>query len=210
MYSVNFIDFFNSIKKYSPSIKPLYSNAFEVLIFCIISLRTKDEVAYAAANRLFSLGNTPKTLASLNVDLIAQTIVPAGFYRVKAKQIHFIAKDLAEKNLILPPKNRQQLLAYPGVGIKTANLTLSRGFGIQAICVDVHVHRIVNRMRIVSTRSPEETEQELMKIVPRTYWIDINPVLVYWGQNYCGAKPKCILCPIVESCLYTSILLKKN
>ncbi|NIZ40750.1 endonuclease III [Entomospira entomophila] len=188
--------------KISP-IEPLYHSAFEVLVFCIISLRTKDPVAYAAADRLFAEAHTPSMLAQLSIDDIASLIYPAGFYRRKAEQILAIATDLVYKKQDQPPKTREELLAYAGVGIKTANLTLSRGFNIPAICVDIHVHRITNRMQILTTSTPEETELALQQILPKQYWININPILVYLGQNYCRAKPICGSCPFYEVCPLT-------
>ncbi|NIZ46766.1 endonuclease III [Entomospira nematocerorum] len=185
--------------KISP-IAPLYNSAFEVLVFCIISLRTKDPVAYAAADRLFAVANTPKMIAKLSVHDVASLIYPAGFYRRKAEQIIAIAIDLVSKKQDQPPRTRNELLSYAGVGIKTANLTLSRGFNIPAICVDIHVHRITNRMKLVQTSTPDETEIALQRILPREYWIMINPTLVYLGQHYCKAKTLCGICPFLQNC----------
>jgi endonuclease III len=197
--------FLDRARAIMPSLPALYDgDAYKVLIFCIISLRTKDEVAFPAANRLFAQASTPKAMAKLSADAIAQWIYPAGFYQRKALQILDIAQDLASKNLAQPPSTTAELLAYKGVGLKTANLTLSRGFGLPAICVDIHVHRIVNRMGVVQTDTPDATEAALRELLPPDHWINVNPILVYLGQQYCGVKPKCNTCPLAETCPYNT------
>lgn len=198
--SISLPELLDKMEALMPPITPIYPTAFEVLIFCIISLRTKDEVAYPSADRLFTLGRTPMAIAKLSVEAIAQAIYPAGFYQRKASQIWAIAQDLASKGMEQPPADREALLTYTGVGLKTANLTLSRGFNIPAICVDIHVHRIANRLGFIQSNDPDESERLLREHIPQRYWSKINPILVYWGQHYCGAKAKCNLCPVRSDC----------
>lgn len=174
---------------------------FRVLVACVISLRTKDEVTAAASARLFARAATPVTLAELDEVTIAELIYPAGFYNTKAGQIREIARRLRDQHGGAVPSDREALLALPGVGRKTANLVLGLGFGIPAICVDTHVHRISNRLGMVRTKTPEQTEHALEKVLPERLWIDINDLLVTFGQNVCHpTSPRCSICPLAERC----------
>ncbi len=174
---------------------------YHVLVACIISLRTKDEVTHAASRRLFRLADCPRDLASLEESTIADVIYPAGFYRTKARQLREIGRILESRHGGRVPSGEDELLALPGVGRKTANLVLGLGFGVPAICVDTHVHRISNRLGLVATRIPEETERALEKRLPRELWIDINDLLVTFGQNCCHpTSPRCSNCPLADIC----------
>ncbi|NOZ64129.1 MAG: endonuclease III [Caldiserica bacterium] len=174
---------------------------FQLLIACILSLRTKDEVTAKAARRLFSEASTPETLLTLNEEKISQLIYPVGFYRKKARTIRDISRILVEKHNSRVPDNWEELLSFPGVGRKTAALVLSQGYGKPAICVDTHVHRISNRWGLVKTATPQETEQALMQIVPVDYWQKINPLLVIFGQAICKPiSPLCSKCPLRKEC----------
>lgn len=174
---------------------------FHILIACIISLRTKDAVTHESSIRLFRLANSPASLAQLNEAQIADAIYPAGFYNTKAKQLRQIGRILYEDFEGAVPNRRTELLLLPGVGRKTANLVLGLGFGIPAICVDTHVHRIPNRIGMISTRRPEQTEKALEKLLPVKYWIDINDLLVTFGQNCCKpVSPLCSCCPLQDLC----------
>lgn len=174
---------------------------FHLLVACIISLRTKDEVTAEASSRLFKLAANPKTLGALSEDEIAEAIYPAGFYRNKSHQLREISKILQHQYDGKVPADLEALLELPGVGRKTANLVLGLGFGIPAICVDTHVHRIPNRMGMVSTTKPVQTEKALEKILPRESWIDINDLLVTFGQNCCRpTSPHCSSCPLADLC----------
>ena len=178
-----------------------HRNPFRVLISTIISLRTKDEVTSAASQRLFMRADTPATMASLSEKEIARLIYPAGFYRNKARHIKQSARIIEDEHNSQVPDSRELLLAFPGVGVKTANLTLNLGFGIEAICVDTHVHRISNRLGWVDTKVPEVTEKELEKILPRKYWIEINGLLVTYGKEVCTPQsPRCSTCPLSAEC----------
>lgn len=174
---------------------------FHILVACVISLRTKDEVTADASARLFELAETPEAMSLLDEGLIAKAIFPAGFYNTKGRQLRQISSILANEHEGLVPKNENDLLALPGVGRKTANLVLGIGHGIPAICVDTHVHRIPNRLGMISTTKPEQTEQALMTILPRDVWIPINDLLVTFGQNQCHpVSPRCSTCPLDDLC----------
>jgi endonuclease III len=174
---------------------------FKVLVSCIISLRTKDEVTAQASLRLFERAATPDALQSLPVDEVAGLIYPAGFYRNKALQIVGISKRLMVEYGGRVPDEIDELLKFKGVGRKTANLVVTLGFGKPGICVDTHVHRICNRWGYVSTKTPDETEAALRKKLPAQYWIEINDLLVAFGQNHCHpVSPRCSVCRLAEMC----------
>jgi endonuclease-3 len=177
------------------------SDPFSILISTIISLRTKDEVTHAASERLFALASDPESMAALEESEIASAIYPAGFYRNKAKQIRESARIIVTEYGGKTPGTLEELTALPGVGRKTANLVLGLGFAVPAICVDIHVHRISNRLGWIETKTPEETETALMAILPRRLWIPINDLLVRFGQQRCTpVSPFCSTCPLRDEC----------
>ena len=174
---------------------------FKVLVSCIISLRTKDEVTSQASMRLFERAATPDAMQLLSVGELAGLIYPAGFYRNKALQIVEISKRLMGEYGGMVPDEIEELLKFKGVGRKTANLVVTLGFGKPGICVDTHVHRICNRWGYVSTKTPDETETALRKILPAEYWIEINDLLVAFGQNHCyPLSPRCSVCRLAGIC----------
>jgi endonuclease-3 len=174
---------------------------FKVLVSCIISLRTKDEVTARASMRLFERADTPGVMQSVPVDEVAGLIYPAGFYRNKALQIVDISKRLMDEYGGIVPDEIDGLLRFKGVGRKTANLVVTLGFGKPGICVDTHVHRICNRWGYVSTKTPDETETALRKKLPAEYWIEINDLLVAFGQNLCHPlSPRCSVCRLAGIC----------
>jgi endonuclease-3 len=174
---------------------------FRLLVACVISLRTKDEVTAEASRRLFEIAPTPDRLAKLEEDRIARTIYPAGFYNTKAAQLKEIGRIIRDDFDDEVPASEADLLAMPGVGRKTANLVLGLGFGIPAICVDTHVHRISNRLGMVLTKTPEQTERALIEVLPRDLWVPINDLLVTFGQNRCHpTSPRCTGCPLEDLC----------
>lgn len=177
------------------------SDPFIVLISCILSLRTKDETTYPATMRMLKLGRTPEDFLKISQEDLEKAIYPVGFYKNKAKQILDISKILIEKYNGEVPKTIEELIQFKGVGRKTANLTLAKGYKIPAICVDIHVHRICNRLGYVKTKSPDETEMVLRKILPKEFWLDFNTLLVTHGQNICRpVSPKCNECKLNELC----------
>ena len=153
------------------------------LISCLLSLRTRDTVSYPASVRLFKKAKTPRTMLKLTPKAIEKLVYPVGFYRTKARGILSASNDLLERFKGKVPESKEELLSIKGVGLKTANLVLSEAFGIPAICVDTHVHRISNQIGLVKTKTPEQTEKELMELLPKRYWIEFNPLLVMWGQQ---------------------------
>ena len=178
-----------------------FQDPFRTLISTVISLRTKDEVTTEASVRLFSRAATPRDLAAVPAEEIARLIYPAGFYNTKARSIREIAHTISHEFGGSVPQTREELLALPGVGRKTANLVLGLGFGIPAICVDTHVHRIPNRLGLVETNTPEQTEQALEESLPYEYWIEINGLLVRFGQQVCTpVSPWCSRCPVSHLC----------
>lgn len=178
-----------------------FHDPFKVLICCILSLRTNDLTTYPCSLRMLELGTKPVDFLNIDVDTLAKAIYPVGFYKNKAQQILDISKELVEKYNSKVPDSIDELVKFKGVGRKTANLVMAKGFDIPAICVDVHVHRISNRLGWVKTKMPDETEMELRKLLPEKYWLDINTLLVTFGQNLCKPqKPMCEVCPVSEYC----------
>jgi endonuclease-3 len=174
---------------------------FQVLIACLLSLRTQDTTTGPAAARLFALGRTPSAMLQLSARRIERAIYPVGFYRTKARVIHRISRDLLQRFRGRVPNDLEALLTLPGVGRKTANLVVTMAYGKPGICVDTHVHRISNRLGWVRTKTPEETEMALRARLPRRYWIELNDLLVSFGQNVCTPlSPRCSTCPVRDLC----------
>lgn len=174
---------------------------FFVLLGGVLSHRTKDATTHKVLLRLHSVIHRPEDLLALSEEELARLIYPVGFYREKAKRLREIARILLERYGGRVPETEEDLLALPGVGRKTANLVLSLAFGKPAICVDTHVHRITNRLGLVATKTPEETERALQKILPEDLWGKVNKLLVLFGQNVCLPRnPRCTICPIAAFC----------
>jgi endonuclease III len=174
---------------------------YRVLVATVLSSRTKDEVTAGAAARLFERAPNPETLASLAVHDIAQLIYPVGFYQTKSRQLPALAAMLIARYDGAVPDTIEALLELPGVGRKTANLVLSTAFGKPAICVDTHVHRIMNIWGFVATGSPQETEMVLRRRLPKRYWSKVNRFLVAFGQKTCRPiGPRCDICLLATKC----------
>ncbi len=174
---------------------------FKVLISTVLSLRTKDAVTREASKRLFERAGDPRSMLEIPIDELERLIYPVGFYKTKARKIHEICRLLLEHHDGRVPDELDELLKLPGVGRKTANLVITLGFNKLGICVDTHVHRISNRWGLVKTKTPEETEMALRKILPKEYWIEFNDLLVTFGQNTCKPiSPFCSKCPIQSHC----------
>ncbi len=183
---------------------------FKVLIFTILSARTRDENTEKAIDNLFSVYDTPEMIANANEKDIEDLIRPSGFYRVKAKRVKDVSNAILERYKGKVPNNLNELLTLPGVGRKTANCVLVYGFNKDAIPVDTHVHRISNRLGIVKTKYPEMTEEELEKKVPRKFWRYINDLFVKHGQEICKPiKPMCDACTLTDLCEYYGILFSE-
>lgn len=174
---------------------------FKVLISCILSLRTQDNTTGKASERLFKLASTPERLANLSVGTIERAIYPVGFYRVKAGRIKEMSREIVGRYNSKVPDEIDELLKLKGVGRKTANLVVTLGYNKQGVCVDTHVHRITNRWGYVKTKTPQETEFALRKKLPEKYWIEINGLLVAFGQGVCKPiSPLCSRCSINSYC----------
>ena len=178
-----------------------FNDPYLVLIGCILSLRTNDKTTYPATLRMLELAKTPLEMSKINPQFLAKAIYPVGFYENKAKQIIELSRQIAEELEGKVPDEIEALIKFNGVGRKTANLVLAKGFNKTAICVDGHVHRIFNRLGYVKTKTPEETEFALREKLPIKHWLDINTLLVTHGQNICKPqRPNCKECPISEWC----------
>ncbi|MFZ0316222.1 MAG: endonuclease III [Nitrososphaeraceae archaeon] len=178
---------------------------FKILIGTILSARTRDEVTTAVIKALFSRFKNPDELSGANLSDIKKLIQKIGFYNVKAARLKEVSQLIIKKYNGEVPSNLNDLLTLPGVGRKTANCVLVYGFKKAAIPVDIHVHRISNRIGIVNTKNPEETENVLQKSIDKKYWIRVNETFVMFGQNIClPIKPKCNVCQLTKMCKYYS------
>jgi endonuclease-3 len=177
------------------------ADPFTTLLSCLLSLRTKDETTRAASRRLFRLARTPRRMLALSTRTIERAIYPVGFYRTKAKTIRSVCRTLLRRYHGEVPDELEELLTIKGVGRKTANLVVTLAFHKDGICVDTHVHRISNRWGYVSTKTPEQTEMALRRLLPRRHWQTYNDLLVTFGQNLCHpTSPWCSRCPLERRC----------
>jgi endonuclease-3 len=177
------------------------SDPFRVLIRTILSQRTRDENTDAASAMLFSKYSTPESIANAPVEEVEKLIKKSGFYHVKASRVKEVSLIIHEDYNDVVPDDMGELLSLPGVGRKTANCVLVYGFHKDAIPVDVHVHRISNRIGLVKTKTPDETEEQLIKTVPKKYWLPLNDLFVQFGQTICKPiSPQHEICPIAEYC----------
>lgn len=176
---------------------------FQILVSTVMSARTKDTTTIPIAHRLFNKYKTPKDFVKIPRKVLEKLIYGIGFYRTKAGYIKKLSEIIIKEYGNKVPSEIDQLLTLPGVGRKTANCVLCYAFRKPAIPVDVHVHRISNRIGLVKTKTPEETEMALLKLVPKRYWLDINELFVTHGQTVCAPiTPKCSICPITKFCDY--------
>ena len=176
-------------------------NPFKILVSTILSSRTKDEITKQASQRLFLKVKNPNDLIKLSIKEIEKLIYPVGFYRVKARNLKKLAEILIKDYNGKVPNSINDLIKLPGVGRKTANLVVTLGFNKYGICVDTHVHRIVNRWGYIKTKTPKETEYALRKKLPKKHWKKINSILVVFGQNICTPiLPKCSSCNLNNIC----------
>lgn len=196
----------NSIKQFTPPlidqvIDEFGHDPFLILVACLLSLRSKDVVTVHVCRDLFSRARNVNQILQLSQTQLEKIIFKTGFYKNKTKTIIGVSTVILEKFGGRVPSSYDELIAINGIGPKTANLVLGMAFGIPAICVDTHVHRISNRLGIIKTRTPEQTLTALQVVVPRKYWVMWNKLLVIWGQNICLPRgPKCHQCVINKYC----------
>ncbi len=174
---------------------------YEVLVSTILSLRTKDETTRRASRKLFSRISDPSDLLALTEEQIQELIYPVGFYKTKAKTLRHISSEIISNYGGQVPDEIDELLKLKGVGRKTANLVVTLGHGKLGLCVDIHVHRISNRLGYVQTKTPDQTEMALRAKLPKKYWVEYNDLLVTYGQNICKpVSPFCSKCLIYDHC----------
>lgn len=179
----------------------LDNDPFKILISCILSLRTQDRTTGKASEGLFKFASNPESMSKLPVKTIKNAIYPVGFYRVKARRIKKMSIEIVEKYNLKVPDTIEELMKLDGVGRKTANLVITLGYNKDGICVDTHVHRIVNRWGLVKTKNPLDTEFSLRKLLPVRYWRELNGMLVSFGQGICKPiSPICSGCKISIFC----------
>lgn len=199
------------VKQWQVPIVTIYSRknsrpAFQVLISCLLSLRTRDEQTAKASRKLFAEADTPEKIAAMPVKRIEKLIYPVGFYRNKAKTLKEVCRTLIKDHGGQTPDSIDQLLELKGIGRKTANLVVTLGYGKPGICVDTHVHRICNIWGYVKTKTPDKTEMALRECLPKRYWIEFNDLLVTFGQNLCKPiSPICSLCKLSGICPKTGV-----
>ncbi len=199
-------DIRTSTKKYPPTlvntiIEEFGKDPFLVLISCLLSLRSKDSVTIDVCRELFKMAQTPQAILSISTKKLETILFKIGFYRNKAKTIKHVCQVLIDKFNGKVPKTLDELLHIKGIGRKTANLVLGVAYGIPSICVDIHVHRISNRLGFIKTKTTLETEFALQKLLHKKHWIEWNKLLVTWGQNICTPiSPWCSKCAIKNHC----------
>ena len=184
---------------------------FRILVATVLSARTKDETTTVAVQKLFSHISCPQDLATASEEDIANWIFPVGFYRTKAKHLKALASKLLEEHQGAVPNTVEELCKLPGVGRKTANLVVTAAFDDYGICVDIHVHRICNRLGLVCTKTPHGTEMALRACLPKRYWKEWNRYVVAFGQTLCTPRnPACHTCPIRKVCDQRGVTTTQN
>lgn len=174
---------------------------FEILISCLLSLRARDEMTDVVSRDLFAVANTPEKIVKLPMARLKKIIFRSGHFNKKAETLKSVSRDLIERFNSKVPDSYDELISIKGVGPKTANIVLAFAFGKLVLPIDIHCHRIPNRMGWIRTKSPEETERELMKILPKRYWKEFNSAFVQFGREIClPISPWCSKCPVLEYC----------
>lgn len=183
---------------------------FLILISCLLSLRARDSMTLPVSLTLFQHVKTPQELLRLPREKLEKILYPLGFYRKKATVLYEVSQELLDRFQGTVPSAKENLLGIKGIGIKTAALVLTEAFDIPDICVDVHVHRISNRLGIVATKTPEQTQKELKRIIPQEYWREYNGLLVMWGQNICvPVSPFCSRCVLNPLCPKVGVISRR-
>jgi endonuclease-3 len=176
-------------------------DAFKILISCLLSLRARDEATESVSEKLYAVADTPEKIAKLPMAKLEKLIFSSGHYRKKARVLKSVSKDLIKRFDSKVPDVKEDLMSIRGVGPKTANIVLAFAFGQEVLPIDIHYHRIPNRLGWIDTKTPEETEKELEKILPRKYWASFNGVFVLFGREVCQpVSPWCSKCPVRKQC----------
>lgn len=176
-------------------------DSFKILVSCLLSLRARDENTKKVSEKLFQVAETPEKISKMSLKKLEKIIYSSGHYKKKAKTLKEVSKDLIKKFNSKVPDTKEELTSIKGIGPKTANIVLAFAFNKKVIPVDTHVHRIPNRLGWIKTKTPEQTEVELMKIIPKKYWQDFNAIFVAFGREICQPiSPKCSVCPINKYC----------
>lgn len=185
----------------SPLAEEVRGDPFLVLLSALLSHRTKDETTLEAVRRLKGRIKGPEDLLRIDLEELQGLIYPVGLYRRKARLLKEVSRRLLEDFAGRVPDNMEELLSLRGVGRKTANLVLAQGYGREALAVDVHVHRVANRLGLVNSSKPEKTEQRLKELIPKELWSSVNLLFVQFGKGVCRpVSPSCCLCPISDMC----------
>ncbi len=208
MDKLHFKEIISELKKRYPSTDKTTLNRmrkrpdpFKVLISCLLSLRARDENTEKVSKKLFDIADTPEKITKIHIQKLEKIIYSSGHYKKKARVLKSVSNELIDRFNSKVPNKKEELLSIKGIGPKTANIVLAFAFNQQVIPVDTHVHRIPNRIGWVKTKNPEQTENELMKILPKEYWADINSIFVQFGRDICQpVSPKCSICPINKYC----------
>jgi endonuclease III len=194
-------------KKYNSNIETTLNrmrqkpDPFKILVSCLLSLRTRDENTERASNKLFAVANTPKEILGISLKKLEKLIFSSGHYKKKARTLKHVSQVLIEQFDSRVPSTREELLSINGIGPKTANIVLAFAFGKKVLPIDIHCHRIPNRLGWIETKTPEQTEEVLEKILPKKYWTEFNAIFVQFGREICQPiSPKCSGCPISKYC----------
>jgi len=192
---------YNAIEKTTLNRMRTKPDAYKILISCLLSLRARDETTEKISEELYKIVETPQDMLKIPTKKLEKIIFSTGHYRKKAQTLKHVSKELIEHFDSNVPETREELMSIKGIGPKTANIVLAFAFNQPVIPVDVHVHRIPNRMGWIQTKTPEQTEEELMKIIPKKYWADFNAVFVQFGRDICQPiSPWCSKCPVKNHC----------
>jgi len=174
---------------------------FKILISCLLSLRTQDKNTEKASRQLYEVANTPQEILSLNITKLEKLIFSSGHYKKKSRILQSVSNELIQRFNSQVPSTKEELLSIKGIGPKTANIVLAFAYGQEVLPIDVHCHRIPNRLGWVKTKTPEQTEKELENVLPRKYWKEFNAIFVQFGQTICQPiSPWCSKCPINKYC----------
>lgn len=187
-----------------------HGSPFEQLVGSLISARTRDETTTAACERLFAVARTPEQLAALPEDELVRLLRGVTFPEPKARDLIALSRRIVAEHGGAVPDTPEGLMAFRGVGPKIAALTLAVGYGVPAVAVDVHVHRVTNRWGYVATPTPERTMLALMERLPRAYWVEINERLVPFGKWICTTdRPRCSTCPMLSMCRQAGVTVHR-